>query len=147
MKKVDPESLIVSISKNKETNISDDAINLINDLFRVFEVHISSFTYYASSNEKINFAKKEWVLCFQKACIELEEVKVGVNKLRENGFTYMITPAQFIKLCRPQKEIKPQSDTADRSYMFSDRIESDELKNKKKENAFNHLNMIKNSLS
>lgn len=129
----------VGIEKVNNCTLADDAIDLVNTLFKIFDVHVSAFSYFAQDDEKLKFAKREWTRCFQKSSLSREQFEVGLNSVRSTGFKFMITPADFIALCKP----KSHADTFDRSYMG---IESDEHKRIKRQKGISYLTDIKNKL-
>lgn len=85
-------------------SISNEAIDLVNELFMVFKVHVKTFNIWTKDSDELEFIKHEWVLCFQQAKLEMKDVIQGANKIRKAGYTYMITPAEFISLCKPTAE-------------------------------------------
>lgn len=129
-----------------EATISDEAIDLVNELFQFFKVHVSGFNFYAKDIAELEFFKNEWVICFQRASVEKEEVLTAANKIRDLGLKKLLTPSEFIELCRPKKSIRPQRDTVNTAYMFIKGVESDAHKEKKKIIALSHLKQMKNKL-
>jgi Replication protein P len=83
------------------SSIEESAMELVNYLFKIFSIHIATFKVNFKNDEELDFAKQEWVHCFQKAALEKQDVINGANKLRDIGLKYMITPAEFIELCLP----------------------------------------------
>lgn len=131
---------------DEQQSISEEAIELVNYLFKIFAIHIAAFNYFAKDDAQLQFAKQEWVHCFQKANLDEEQVIFGANKIRDEGSTYMLTPAQFIELCLDKQPIKPQSDTRDKEFDKKWALESDESKRRKREIALKNLSAIKKML-
>ena len=130
-----------------DTDLPEEAKNLVNHLFKVLERHIAYFRVTNKNTQEINFTKREWVKCFSLNNITEEMVEKGVNSIRTStGKINNMTPGEFINLCRPKKENKWQHDTIDRTYMFVKGIESDEHKEKKKKVALSHIQKMKGFL-
>ena len=107
------QNMKIDNEKAAKYSLNEEAVSWVNHLFKIFEIHISGFNLFASNAETLSFAKQEWVRCFQNERLEKEEVVKGADKIRSCSMKYMISPSEFIDLCRsePIAEIKPQSDT------------------------------------
>ena len=86
---------------NQQTK-QHEAIELVNELFKILEIHISSFqTFFKYSDDKLNRTKQEWVICFQQNNVQKNDVLRGIEKIRATkGLKYMISPTDFIDLCK-----------------------------------------------
>jgi hypothetical protein len=91
-------------SPNMINSISEEAIDYVNQLFEIFEIHINAFNLFAKDIEKLELAKHEWVLCFQDAKMEKHQLLRGIDKIRRVKMKYMISPSDFIELCMPTFE-------------------------------------------
>jgi hypothetical protein len=105
------ESLEAASQEPKELKITSEVIDFVNHLFKIFEVHIKTFSVFASSAEKVEFTKKEWTRALSKHNLTKEQVIIGADFVRDKGLHYMLTPSEFIDLCLEKKPIKPQNDT------------------------------------
>lgn len=92
----------ITLELTQTTNQNQESIRLVNELFKILEIHISSFqAFFKSSDDKLNRTKQEWVLCFQQNELKAEDVLRGIEKIRAtSGLKYMISPTDFIDLCK-----------------------------------------------
>lgn len=128
--------------------LSEEAVNMVNYLFKIFSVHIPTFSFYTKDDESLNFAKQEWVYCFQKSKLGKEHVINGANKIRESGLKYMPTPADFIELCMT---VAKQDDFKNSNILGLEHLNewrglSDEQKETKRAKGCEQLKNIKSFL-
>lgn len=129
----------------KEKNSNNEATKLVID--ELFESLIAIYPAYKQSwptQEVIDSAKKQWLISFVDSNLtDIAQIKKGLAKARESESEFIPSPGRFISWCF---DIKPQSDTIDRSYMFVKGIESDEHKARKREIALKNLSEIRKKL-
>ena len=92
----------IALDLINQQNKQHEAIELVNELFKILEIHISSFqTFFKTSDDKLNRTKQEWVICFQQNNLQKNDVLRGIEKIRATrGLKYMISPTDFIDLCK-----------------------------------------------
>lgn len=121
------------VTEPNEIKINPEATDFVNHLFKIFEVHIKTFSVFASSPEKVEFAKKEWIRALSKHRITREQIIIGAEKVREKSFTYMLNPSEFIDLCLDKNPAKPQTDTRSLEDFSKWESKSDEEKKRLQE--------------
>ena len=84
-----------------ESILHEKAIEFVNNLFVMFNTHITFFKLNHTNNQAEYLAnKREWVKTFQERMITLEQVQVGAGKIRRLQEPLKnITPAEFLKMC------------------------------------------------
>src|SRR5271156_2223818 len=78
---------------------------VVDEIFIKLEAIFSGFKYTWPTDEKIENAKREWVLAFLDSDVkEIEKINIGLSKLRHLDSNFPPSPGQFIKLCEPSFE-------------------------------------------
>ena len=85
--------------------ISSEAIELVNELFETFQAIFPAFKQSWPNKAIYARAKAEWVKCFIDCEItNASVIKNGVKKVRSIGGIFVLSPGEFVKLCKPSPE-------------------------------------------
>lgn len=81
------------------------AIKIINQLFQDLVAINPAFKQAWPTEKEFTQTKRQWMLAFQEAGINsFEQIKLGVQKVRQRASPFVPTPGEFIKLCKATPE-------------------------------------------
>jgi uncharacterized protein YqfB (UPF0267 family) len=131
--------------ENEEVINEEDRI-FINYVFKEIKAICSSYHTAWPNQEIYNTARRSWLKAFKLANVnDSTMIEVGLNTLRlrsEKNASFVPTSGQFIDMCRGSpNEVKCRI-----PFYVRRGIESDELKEKRKNDAKRHLSEIKELL-
>ncbi len=119
-------------------------VDIVNTLFeRVIAIN-PAFKQAWPTEYEFKLTKKEWITAFMDAKLsDIEQIKRGLSVMRMSASPFIPSPGQFIEWCRP---VKPQTDTRSEEFFKSNRLESDEHKEKRRVNGQKHISELLNKL-
>ncbi len=89
----------------EEIIIDDETKKIVNYIFKRLKGIIPAFNVSAANEEELGIIKNEWALGFiQSGVTDLSAIERGLDKLRLQDNTFMISIGQFIKLCKVTAE-------------------------------------------
>ena len=108
--------------------IDEETKKIVNYIFKRLKGIIPAFNVTAADEEELGIIKNEWALGFiQSGLSDLRMIELGLDRLRLQENTFMISIGQFIKLCRPTPEDlgipsleKSYEEACRRSHPFGD---------------------------
>ena len=87
---------------------TDSDYKIVNDLFVVFQSIFPAFKQAWPTATEFENAKREWVKAFKYAgIIDIEAIKLGVNKFRVLETPFVPSPGQFIAMCKTEVSMIP----------------------------------------
>lgn len=90
-----------SLLEPKHIEIDLQTKHIVNTLFMRLKGIIPAFNAAAHNDEELGIIKREWALGFIQAGLsDLNAIDQGLNKLRLQDNTFMISIGEFIKLCK-----------------------------------------------
>src|SRR5437868_11979245 len=83
----------------KKIVIDEETKKIVNYIFKRLKGIIPAFNVSAADDEELGIIKNEWALGFiQSGTTDLSAIERGLDKLRLQDNTFMISIGQFIKL-------------------------------------------------
>jgi hypothetical protein len=126
-----------------EDEYSEKDYTVINELFKTFSEIFPAFRQAWRSQNEFEGAKRQWMKAFKLAkLIELQAIQRGVDKYRLAPTPFVPSPGQFIAMCG----IGVGEDRCKLPFFEKYGIESDEIKEKRKQSARKHLDALYETL-
>lgn len=119
---------------------SEQDYKVVNKLFKTFVTIFPAFRQAWATQDDFEAAKREWMKAFKLAkLVDIEKIKIGVNKYRLAATPFVPSPGQFIAMCG----MSPNEERCRVPFYAQSALESDELKAKRKADAKRHLDALK----
>lgn len=106
---------VAKSAEQPELTLNAEAVQVVDDLFRILAEHTKYFRLNSSNQEEYNFRKREWVKTFALAGIGEKSVARGINRIRaQSGSFATMTPGEFLSFCcvAPEDISSPDIGTA-----------------------------------
>jgi Replication protein P len=127
---------------NKE-EFSEQDYALVNELFKTLIRIFPAFKQAWPTTEEFEGAKREWMKAFKLAkVIDSVAIQRGVDKYRLASTPFVPSPGQFIAMCG----VHPDQDRCKLPFFEKYGIESDEVKERRKNSARKHLDALYETL-
>ena len=122
---------------------SEQDYHLVNELFKTLIRIFPAFKQAWPTSDEFEGAKREWMKAFKLAKLtESASIQRGIDKYRLSPTPFVPSPGQFIAMCG----INTDPDRCKLPFFEKYGIESDEVKERRKQSARKHLDALYETL-